>query len=250
MKILGIDTAANTLNLAIINSGEIIADYKVNTVKGTHSSFILPLLNNMLNLNEIKPKQLEGIAVSIGPGSFTGLRIGLATAKGLAFTLSTPIIGINTLESYAFRWIDLPGKLCPIIRARRGEYYFAVFQKKNEDLSLLEDFQCTEWIKIKKKLLSFYGNVYAFGFGLKDIIKEEKIDKSRNIENIYFLTSNQDISSAANVALIAEAKILEKDYDDIYTLSPFYIKKSAAETKNINNSKFIKYHSGKEYDIY
>jgi tRNA threonylcarbamoyladenosine biosynthesis protein TsaB len=228
---LGIDTAAKILNLAIIDNGEIIADYKVNTVKGTHSSLILPLLESMLKLNGIKPKQLEGIAVSIGPGSFTGLRIGLSTAKGLAFALSIPIIGINTLESYAFKWMDLPGKLCPIIRARRGEYYFTIFQKKNKNLSILENYQCTEWIKIKKKLLSFHGNVYAFGFGLRDIIKEEKIDKSKNIENIYFLTSNQGISSAVSVALIAEKKILAKDYDDINRLSPFYIKKSPAETK-------------------
>ncbi len=229
MNILGIDTSAKVLNLAIINNGDMVVDYKVNTMEKTHSALILSLLNSIFNLNKIKLRQIKGIAVSIGPGSFTGLRIGLSTAKGLAFALSVPIIGINTLESFAFRWIDLPGKLCPIIRARRGEYYFAIFYKKNNNLSIITRYQCAEWAKIKNELSKYSGNVYIFGFGLEDILKEEKIEKSKNIENIYFITSNQNIANAANIALMGEKRILKKDYDDIYELSPFYIKKPAAE---------------------
>ncbi|HNR65829.1 MAG TPA: tRNA (adenosine(37)-N6)-threonylcarbamoyltransferase complex dimerization subunit type 1 TsaB, partial [Atribacterota bacterium] len=104
MNILGIDTTAEVLNLAIINKGRFIVDYRINTAEKTHSALILPLFKNMLSFTGIELKTVEGVAVSIGPGSFTGLRIGLSTAKGIAFSLSIPIIGINTLESYAFRF--------------------------------------------------------------------------------------------------------------------------------------------------
>ena len=238
MKILGIDTSAKTLNLALVNDNKMLVDCRINTVDRAHSALILPLLNNILVLNSIKINEIEGIAVSIGPGSFTGLRIGLSTAKGLAFALSTPIVGINTLESYAFRWLDLPGRLCPLIRARRGEYYFAIFYKKNSNLCLIKDYQCGEWVQIKSELLRYGDKSYIFGCGLEDILREEKIEKSKNIENIYFINSNQDIANAANIALIGEKKILENNCDDIYTLSPFYIKKPAAEIKKgKDNSK-------------
>jgi len=231
LNILGIDTSAKTLNLAVVNDDEMVVDYRINTVERTHSALILPLLNSMLNLNGIKLKQIEGIAVSIGPGSFTGLRIGLSTAKGLSFALSIPIVGINTLESYAFRWMDLPGKLCPLIKARRGEYYFAVFNKKHNSLHIIKGYQCADWNKIKDELLRYDNKVFIFGCGLEDILKEEKVEKSKNIENIHFITSNKNIANAANIALIGEKKILENTYDDIYTLSPFYIKRPAAEIK-------------------
>ena len=236
MKILGIDTSAKTLNLALVDDNKMVIDCRINTVDRTHSALILPLLNNILDTSSIKLKQIGGIAVSIGPGSFTGLRIGLATAKGLSFALSIPIVGINTLESYAFRWIDLPGKLCPLIRARREEYYYAIFYKKNSNLRLIKEYQCGEWGQIKSELLRYSDKVFIFGCGLEDILKEERIEKSKNIENIYFIARNQNIANAANVALMGEKKILENNYDDLYTLSPFYIKKPAAEIKKEKDS--------------
>ena len=231
MKILGIDTSAKTLNLALVDNDKMVIDCRINTVDRTHSSIILPLLSKILDLSSTKLKQIEAIAVSIGPGSFTGLRIGLASAKGLAFALSIPIVGINTLESYAFRWIDLPGRLCPLIKARRGEYYFAIFSKKNCNLCLIKDYQCGEWGQIKSELLRHGDKFFIFGCGLEDILKEENIEKSKNVENIYFITSNHNIANAANIALMGQKKILENNYDDLYTLSPFYIKKSAVEIK-------------------
>ncbi len=240
MNILGIDTSAKILNLAVVNNGKMVVDYRIDTVEKTHSTLILPLLNDLLNLNSIQLKQIKGISVSIGPGSFTGLRIGLSTAKGLSFALSAPIVGINTLESYAFRWLDLPGKLCPLIRARRGEYYFAIFNKNNNNPCLIKGYQYGGWNEIKGELSRYSDRVFVFGCGLEDILKEEKIEKSKNIENIYFITNNQNIANAVNIALMGEKKILNNNYDDIYTLSPFYIQKPAAEIKKKkDNSKNI-----------
>ncbi|NLL62347.1 MAG: tRNA (adenosine(37)-N6)-threonylcarbamoyltransferase complex dimerization subunit type 1 TsaB [Candidatus Atribacteria bacterium] len=229
MLVLGIDTATKVLNLAIVNNSEVIIDYKVNRMEKTHSTLILSALNNMLNLSGIKLKEIEGIAVSIGPGSFTGLRIGLSTAKGLAFALSIPLIGVSSLESSAFSWLSLPGILCPIIKARRGEYYFALYEYKNKDSSIVKDYQCAKWVEIKQELLEYRDHIYIFGDGIEDIIKDEKIENYGHIANIYFINNSLNTANAVSVALLGEERIPKKECDDIYKLLPLYISKSAAE---------------------
>jgi len=185
----------------------------------------------MLRLTEGKLNELEGIAVSIGPGSFTGLRIGLATAKGLAFSLSIPIAGVNALESYALRWKELPGILCPIIRARKGEYYFTFYKKRknNDNLIRIEDYQCTDWFGIKEKIFKFDESIFIFGYGLTEIIENNETNQYPN--NIHFIIREQDPPGAINIARIGEKKILKKENDNIFDLSPFYISKSGAEVK-------------------
>jgi tRNA threonylcarbamoyladenosine biosynthesis protein TsaB len=231
LRILGIDTATEILNLAIINNEKLVVDYKVYKEGKTHSAIILPTLNCILNLTEIKLKNIDGIAVSIGPGSFTGLRIGLATAKGLAFSLSIPIVGINNLDCYALNWRVLPGILCPMIKARGEEYYFALYRNNENsgNLDIIKTYQCQKWMKIKEKLLKIKETVYIFGYGLEDIIKNEKINHTNGIDNIYFVGEDKNYSNALTVALMGEKKILEKNFDDISNLLPFYISKSAAE---------------------
>ncbi len=230
MVILGIDTATDVLNLAIIKNEKIIIDYKIQKEGITHSAIIIPVLKNILCMAGLRLESLEGIAVSIGPGSFTGLRIGLATAKGLAFSFSIPIIGVNTLESYSFSRKDLPGILCPMMKARKGEYYFTLYRKENsyDDLIRINRYQCKYWLSIKEKLLELNQPVYIFGQGLMEIMENEKRKKS--LSNIHFLFREQDLPGAANVALIGERRISREQADDIYSLSPFYIRKSTAET--------------------
>jgi len=155
---LGIDTATDILNLAITENNSIEYEFKINKVGITHSAILIPLIKKMFDFTGYRLNEIDAIAVSIGPGSFTGLRIGLATSKGLAFALSVPLVGINTLESYALQWIDLPGILCPIIKARKGEYYFTLYQinKKNNKLIKKEDYLCKKWVDIKISLFFIF----------------------------------------------------------------------------------------------
>jgi len=231
LKILGIDTTTDVLNLAMTINGVMSFDFMMKREKITHSAILIPTLKNMLNLTEVKINELEGIAISIGPGSFTGLRIGLATAKGLAFSLSIPIAGVNALESYALQWKELPGILCPIIRARKGEYYFTFYKKRknNHNLIRIEDYQCMDWFGIKEKLLKFDDSVFIFGHGLTEI--RENNEKEQYPNNINFIIREQNPPGAINIALIGEKKIFKKENDNIFDLSPFYIRKSGAEAK-------------------
>lgn len=229
MLLLGIDTSTKILSLAIINNNEIAIDYKINRASQTHSALILPALNSMLHLSGIKLNEIEGIAVSIGPGSFTGLRIGLSTAKGLAFALNIPLIGVNSLESLAFTRISLPGILCPIIKARKDEYYYALYLRKNNGLDIIRDYQCANWVSIVRVLSTYQDNAYLFGEGIEEILEDEKINGHSHRNNINFVTDKQYAANALSIALLGQKRILKKDYDDIYKLSPLYINKSAAE---------------------
>ncbi|HOF03431.1 MAG TPA: tRNA (adenosine(37)-N6)-threonylcarbamoyltransferase complex dimerization subunit type 1 TsaB [Atribacterota bacterium] len=229
MNVLGIDTATRVLNLAIVNNSEIVVDYKLNLSEKTHSATILPALDGMLNLVGIELKDINGIAVSIGPGSFTGLRIGLATAKGLAFALSTPIVGVNSLESYAYRWLSLSGILCPLIEARKGEYYFIVYYSEKNQLNVIKEYQCAGWDRISQELLKHKGNIFVFGEGVSSLLENEKIKQYKKPTRINFIANKQGIANAAQIALLGEKKILNQQVDDLDRLSPFYISKSAAE---------------------
>ncbi len=231
MRILGIDTANKILNLAVTNDGELITDYRIDNTAKTHSANIIGLLNSMLELNCIKLDTIEGIAVSIGPGSFTGLRIGLSTAKGLAYALSIPIVGVNTLDSYAYCYLGLDGYICSLIEARKGEYYFAIYDNKGNVQINLDKYRCEKWNIIKKELFKVKEKVYVVGHGISNILQEELIDKTKQIDNINFLTDCFINGNAANVALIGETKIKSKLDDDIFQLIPFYIGKSSAEMK-------------------
>lgn len=240
MIILGIDTATDILNLAIVEDDNIIIDYKIQKEGKTHSAILIPSLKNILDCTDLDLDKLEGVAVAIGPGSFTGLRIGLATAKGLAFSLSVPLIGVNTLQSYALKWQALPGILCPMVKARKGEYYFTFYQKnKNSpDLERLEPYQCDKWAAIKNQLKQYHQPIYVFGYGLTELIINH--DHEQDAENIYFIDKTQEPPGAINIAFEGINRIKRKKIDDVLSLSPFYIRKSAAEMIKKGFEKGIK----------
>lgn len=249
MFILGIDTATDILGLAIVENGKMIIDYKIQKKDFTHSAMIILALKNILTMAGVSMERFDAIAVSIGPGSFTGLRIGLATAKGLVFALSIPIVGVNTLESYSFSQKLPPGILCPIVKARKGEYYYTLYQKKkrNDTLFRIAPFLCRDWSSIKEKILLLNQPVYIFGQGLQEIIDSDKNDKISG--NIYCLFKEQEPPGAVNVALIGSERVNCQKVDNAATLSPFYIRKSAAEItieKRVKKKKKIIYHEQKK----
>lgn len=231
MIILGIDTSTDILNLAVIQNGKMVVDYKIQQESKTHSLLVIPTLKDILDTIDFNLKKLEGIAVAIGPGSFTGLRIGLATSLGLAFSLKIPIVGVNTLDVYATKYKEFPGILCPLMRAKKDEYYFALFRKENtyDKLVRINHYQCKSWVNIQKDLIELDLPIYIFGYGLADIVGVVK--DNHNLNYIHFIEIVQDSPGAAIVALIGEIKILNNEFDNLFKLTPFYVHRSAAEIK-------------------
>ena len=127
MKVLGIDTATMMGSIGLIDDEGAIAEYSLN-IRATHSERLMPAIDRLLKDSGIMPKDIDGFAVSIGPGSFTGLRIGLATVKGFAMGCNKPVAAVSTLEALAFNLAYAEYLICPILDARRNEVYAAMFK--------------------------------------------------------------------------------------------------------------------------
>lgn len=132
MKIIAIDSSGLVASVAILKEDTILAQYSVD-YKKTHSQTLLPMLAEITKMTEFEMNQVDAIAVAKGPGSFTGLRIGSATAKGLAFSLDKPIIEVPTLEAMAYQLFGYEGVICPMMDARRGQVYTGLYQYERVD---------------------------------------------------------------------------------------------------------------------
>lgn len=137
MKILALDSSGLVASVAVLEEESCIAEYTIN-YKKTHSQTLLPMLEEISNMIELELNTIDAIAVAAGPGSFTGLRIGSATAKGLGQALKKPIIGIPTVEGLAYNLYGTENVICPLMDARRNQTYTGLyeFEKKGEKYEL------------------------------------------------------------------------------------------------------------------
>lgn len=125
MRILAVDTSAPTATVAIMTNGKMTGLYSLQT--NTHSTTLLPMIESMLEKLQLKAEDMDLMTAAVGPGSFTGIRIGVSTVKGLAFTHNIPCIGVSSLEAMAWTLSGFKGILCPALNARRNHVYTAFF---------------------------------------------------------------------------------------------------------------------------
>lgn len=127
MKILGLDSSGLVASVAVVQEGNLLAEYTVN-YKKTHSQTLLPMLDEIVRMTELDLHEIDAIAVAAGPGSFTGLRIGSATAKGLGFALDKPLIHIPTVDGLAYNLWGSCDLVCPLMDARRNQTYTGLYE--------------------------------------------------------------------------------------------------------------------------
>ncbi len=139
MKLLAVDASGRVATVALSDGANIIAEYSVDHNK-THSQTLLPMISRILEITETKREELEGIVTSKGPGSFTGLRIGAATVKGLCNALNIPVVGISTLEMLAANYLGSDFAVVPLMDARRNQVYSAIYDCSGErPVALVKD---------------------------------------------------------------------------------------------------------------
>ncbi len=138
MKIIALESSALTASTAIMEDGLLTAEYTVN-YKLKHSKTLLSMLDEIARMTELDLKTVDGIAISAGPGSFTGLRIGSATAKGIGLVLDKPLIEVPTLEALAYDLFRPNALICPIMDARREQVYNGIYRFEGDDLITIED---------------------------------------------------------------------------------------------------------------
>lgn len=224
MIILGIETATMTGGLAIIDSGKLISEYTL-SMKTTHSSRLMPELDWMLRDASLDKKQIECIAISIGPGSFTGLRIGLATAKGLAMGLDVPLVGIPTLDALANN-IPYPiYQICAILDARKKEVYSAFYKNENDILARKSNYDVMfpdELVKrIKEKTIIVGDAIGVYGDFLKEKLGEFAV----------FAPASQRLPRASVIAEMGIKRLEAGDVLNLASSEPIYIRPSDAEMK-------------------
>ncbi|TQS75222.1 tRNA (adenosine(37)-N6)-threonylcarbamoyltransferase complex dimerization subunit type 1 TsaB [Ornithinibacillus gellani] len=138
MYILAIDTSNQVLGVSILKENEIIGEFITNLPKN-HSVRLMPAIERLMKEVNVTPKQLERIVVAKGPGSYTGVRIGLTTAKTLAWTLGIPIVGVSSLQVLAYQGRFFPASICPFFDARRGLVFTGLYQWNGTALELVAD---------------------------------------------------------------------------------------------------------------
>ena len=225
MKILGIDTSTKFCNLGLIEDEDILIECTINGLKKKHSSILVPAIKNLLKTIDLKIEEINGIAVSIGPGSFTGLRIGLSVAKGLCYARSLPLLGIPTLDAMAFPFKEIPYLICPVLESKKDEIYDVVF-RGGVSLHKVMDYKCEDIQSLLFRLSPLKEKIIFSGDGIKkyrDIIKE-KIGK-----DALFIDSQLNLPVATSIAFLGLNKLKKGEKDNISTLSPFYLRKSEAE---------------------
>ena len=225
MKILGIDTSTKFCNLGLIEDEDILIEYTINGLKKKHSSILVPAIKDLLKTIDLKMEEINGIAVSIGPGSFTGLRIGLGVAKGLSYTCSLPLLGIPTLDAMAFPLKEIPYLICPVLESKKDEIYDVVF-RGGDSLYRVMDYKCEDIQSLLARLSLLKERIIFLGDGIKkyrDIIKE-KLGK-----DALFIDSQINLPMATSVAFLGLNKLKKGEEDVIFTITPFYLRKSEAE---------------------
>lgn len=138
MKLIAIDSSGLVASVAILENDTVLAEYSV-TYKKTHSQTLLPMLDAISGMVDLDPSTVDAIAIAAGPGSFTGLRIGSATAKGLGLALSKPVIEVPTLMGLAYNLYDAKGLIAPIMDARRQQVYNGLYRFENHKLVTVRD---------------------------------------------------------------------------------------------------------------
>ena len=152
MKILALDSSGIVASVAVVEDDTLLAEYTVN-YKKTHSQTLLPMLDEIVKMTELELESVDAIAVAAGPGSFTGLRIGSATAKGLGLALKKPLVAVPTVDALAYNLYDAQGLICPIMDARRKQVYTGIYRfEEHQLMTLKEQYLQITFISQKQKL--------------------------------------------------------------------------------------------------
>ena len=228
MKIFACDSTAKTASVALCEDKILLAEFTQNG-GNTHSETLLPMTEVLLNSMKTDIDEIDVFAVSEGPGSFTGVRIGTATVKGFAHRKDKPCIGVSTLEALARNLAFGENKIIvPVMDARRGQFYTAKFEFKNGALERIEDDSAKSFEELRAEIEALGRRVYLCGDGyaparklLGDELSFETPEKLR-------------YQSAYSVAQIAYEKYLAGDRTSAEELRPTYLRLPQAERDRIN----------------
>ena len=230
--IIAIETATTFGSVAAVDEDQLLAEECMFVPQG-HCESILPMLERMLSQARIEMSSADAFAVSLGPGSFTALRIGLSTAKALSFSSGKPLVGVGTLDAIAYNVAGLCPYVCPIIDAKRGEVFYSVYRYRGGQLERLMEYASDRPEKVAPKLLSLLagagqGNVAFLGDGVwlcREFIQTTVGERS--LFPLYHL----GIPRASSLGMLALKLFKQGRVDDTEKVEPIYVRRSDAELR-------------------
>lgn len=232
MRILAIDSSGLVATVAVVEKEDqyntkVIVEYTTN-FKKTHSQTLLPMLDEIVKMTGIELSKVDAIAVSGGPGSFTGLRIGSATAKGLGLALNKPLIHVPTVDALAYNLCYSEKLICPIMDARRNQVYTGIYSFDGENLQVLEEQMAVGVEELAEKLRSYNREVVFLGDGVPVHGKrlEEELMKDCKI---CFAPAHMNHQRAAAVGCLAMKYFAEGKIETAAEHKPDYLRVSQAE---------------------
>lgn len=224
MKLLAIDTSTMLGGVALLDDNILLAESRLN-VRVTHSERLLTEINHILLRTGIRIEEIDVFAVAIGPGSFTGLRVGLSTVKGLIYTTQKKLVSVPTLEAFAWNLPHSLYQVCPILDARKKEVYAAIFRWSGEGFSRIINEQT---FKIDSLLAEINAPTIFLGEGAliyKDIILNKLHGKA------FFAPPHLMTPIPSNVGYLGMKKALQGSFEDLAKAVPLYLRRSEAEIK-------------------
>lgn len=204
MKILGIDTSATAASVAIADENKIIGEFSINTAL-THSQTLMPMVDALLKNTGVAVTDIDAIAVNAGPGSFTGVRIGVAAVKGMAFSADIPCISVSTLHSMAYNLVETDCIVCAVMDARCSQVYNALFRVSNGKVTRIIDDRALALQDLKLDLQKYDEKIILVGDGAK-ITYDYLKDDNKNV----VLASKQNRIQTASSVVAAGFELLEK----------------------------------------
>ena len=233
MKILAIDSSSLVASVAVVEDEIMVAEYTINHKK-THSQTLLPMINEISKMAELDLSDVDAIAVSGGPGSFTGLRIGSATAKGLGLVWNKPLIHVPTVDAMAYNLYGTDKLICPMMDARRNQTYTGIYEFVGEEFkSVLE--QCAisvdelidEINKLEREVIFLGDGVPVF----KEILDEKLLVKHT------YAPAHMNRQRAGAVAVLGKKYYIDGKCETAAEHEPNYLRQSQAEreAKEKNN---------------
>lgn len=232
MKVLAIDSSAKAASVALVEDEHLLGEFFVN-VGLTHSQTLMPMVEDLLRNANVKPSEIDVLAVSVGPGSFTGLRIGISAVKGMALVSDTPCFGVSTLESMAYNFVGENVLVCAVMDARCNQVYNAVFEVCDEKITRLTPDRTISIEDLYSELESFEREVVFVGDGA--LLCYNKNTGNLNVRLAHESKRFQRASSVAFAALKALAA--GKETLNSEALRPVYLRLPQAERELKRKSK-------------
>ncbi len=230
VNILALDSTADVSSVAVCKGVTLISEITINT-GNTHSQTLLPSVEQVLKMADLTVDDIDVFACSTGPGSFTGVRIGVATIKGIAYGKNKPCVSVSTLEALAYNLHGSNGIICPVMNARRSQVYNALFRCIDGNLIRLCPDRAISISELDEELSKYNDPVYLCGDGYA--ITEEGFVKT----SISYVPERYKYQNGYSVAQIALSKYENGEFVSDVELAPIYLRPSQAERERLEKTK-------------